>query len=116
MSHRTSIACLDCRKAYVLGDGSYTTETVHLKTLRAFDEQTAFAAANGKLGERARAHRLFLVEHEGHSTLDWNSDTCYLDDSGNLRGFYDDDLVRDGIGAFAHHELGADGEWTVRRG
>lgn len=109
MSHRTSIACLDCRKAYVLGDGSYATETIHCKTLAAFD--TVTAAATLGLSERARAHRLFLVEHEGHRTLDWNSDTAYVDDRGDLRGFYDDDLIREGVGAFAQFDLGADGRW-----
>lgn len=113
MSHRTSIACLDCRKAYVLGDGSYATSTVHCTTL---DEFNALAGVGVPLGDRARAHRLFLVEHEGHDTLAWNSDTAYLDDSGALRLFYDDDLIKDGLGSFSFHELGTNEAWEASRG
>jgi hypothetical protein len=63
------------------------------------------------------AHRLFLMEHPGHRSINWNSDTAYVGDDGGLRLFYDDDPIEfgDAVGRFEWFELGDDNQWRTSR-
>jgi hypothetical protein len=102
MSHADYGACVDCRKAYECGNGSYATSMTHHDTVASFDAELAKHGLTLETrADRAKAWRTFLVEHEGHTFQRWNSDVAYIDDAGDLVLDYDDDLIESGVGGYA---------------
>lgn len=110
MSHVDYGACVDCRKAYECGSGSYGASVAYCDTVAAVDELLAKGGLTAETcSGRAKAWRSFLAEHEGHKFQRWDSDVAYIDDGGDLRLDYDDDLIEPGVGKFAWFHSNDDG-------
>jgi len=61
---------------------------------------------------RSRCVWAFLVEHEGHEFDWWSSDYAFIDDKGDLRGDYDNDLILEGVGGYEKLYGRRDGSFT----
>ena len=114
MSHVDYGACVDCRKAYECGSGSYGASVSWSNTVAEVDELLAKGGlAPETCSGRPKAWRAFLAGHAGHKFQRWDSDVAYIDDAGDLRLDYDDDLIEPEVGKFAWFYSNDDGTFAA---
>jgi hypothetical protein len=113
MGRNSSVSCATCRKDYDIGYGSSRTWLDQVDTVAAFDAQLVkYGLTPETLQGRNRCVWAFLVEHEGHEFDWWSSDYAFIDDKGDLRGDYDNDLILEGVGGYEKLYGRRDGTFT----
>jgi hypothetical protein len=109
MGRDQSISCIDCKKTYYCGYGSYTSwvfaESISEFIKEAGDEPRAFS--DGELREKNMILLRVLVEHAGHNVKTWSSDWCFHRNGDlYLENFHDGDIIIRGEQSF--EQIGTD--------
>jgi len=107
MGRSGNFTCVDCKKTYYLGYGSYLSWLDHVGTIKEYD---ALDGENKSLSKNQNFHKC-LIEHEGHDWFAWSDDHC-SESNGNLYvdGVYgrQDELLCEGFSEYEYINMESD--------